>query len=111
MTTWEVAIIVGCAVIGFIVVSLIIEAVGWKTKRRNDFGNEKSTSGDESAVWFEVLGVPPTASIDEIKAAFRERARQYHPDRVEGLGPELREIAEKKMKQLNGAYEFAIRGR
>ena len=53
----------------------------------------------------------PTASINEIKAAFRERARQYYPDRVEGLGPEFREIAEKKMKQLNEAYDFAVRSR
>ena len=73
-----------------------------------------SRSGDEparQATWFEVLGVQPTASIDEIKAAFRQRARQYHPDRVEGLGPELREIAEKRMKQLNEAYNCAVRSR
>jgi DnaJ-domain-containing protein 1 len=118
MTPWQVAIIVGCAVIGFIVVSLIVEAAGWKAKPAdrpgNDFGNGSSRSGDEparQATWFEVLGVQPTASIDEIKAAFRQRARQYHPDRVEGLGPELREIAEKRMKQLNEAYNCAVRSR
>jgi DnaJ like chaperone protein len=97
------------------VVSLIIEAVGWKTKRADRPENdEKSTSNDESAqepMWYDVLGVRPSASTGEIKAAFRERARQYHPDRVEGLGPEFREIAEKKMKQLNEAYDIAVRSR
>jgi DnaJ-domain-containing protein 1 len=29
----------------------------------------------------------------------------YHPDRVSGLGPEFAEIAERKMKQINAAYE------
>ena len=84
------------------------------TGSETDFGSKKSTPDDEltqTAVWFGVLGVQPTASMDEIKAAFRERARQYHPDRVAGLGPEFREIAEKKMKQLNEAYDFAVRGR
>ena len=50
MTTWEVAVIVGCAVIGFIVVSLIIEAVGWKTKRAEGPEYDKrSASSDESS--------------------------------------------------------------
>jgi DnaJ-domain-containing protein 1 len=118
MSSWDVIIIVGCAVGGFILVSLIIEAAGWRTKpatrQAEDAGKDSASSGqrsDKKPAWHEILGVSPTASTDEIKIAFRERARQYHPDRVEGLGPELREIADAKMKQLNEAYDFGLKTR
>lgn len=48
---------------------------------------------------YQVLGVSPSASDDEIKAAYRRLAKQYHPDRNNG-SPE----AEKKMMQINDAY-------
>lgn len=52
----------------------------------------------------QVLGVPPGASIEQVNAAYREKAKQYHPDRVEGLGPELKALADEKMKEVNAAY-------
>ena len=52
----------------------------------------------------EALGVGPDASDDEILAAYRKMARMYHPDRVEGLGPEFKELAERRMKEINAAY-------
>ena len=48
---------------------------------------------------YQVLGVSPSASDDEVKAAYRALAKQYHPDRNNG-SPE----AEKKMMQINDAY-------
>ena len=48
---------------------------------------------------YQVLGVSPSASDDEIKAAYRRLAKQYHPDRNNG-SPE----AERKMMQINDAY-------
>ncbi len=50
--------------------------------------------------YYEVLGVPKTASDDEIKSAFRRMAKQYHPD----LHPDDKE-AEAKFKEVNEAYE------
>jgi DnaJ-domain-containing protein 1 len=118
MTSWEVVVIVGCAVAGFLLVSFIIEVLGSKRKptdrSENDFTGKSSRTNEEpirDSTWFEVLGVSPTASINEIKTAYRERVRQYHPDRVEGLGHELREVAEQKMKQLNAAYDYALKRR
>ena len=65
------------------------------------------------ANWHEVLGVSPNASSEVIKSAYRLRAHQYHPDRTEGLGPELKVLAEQKMQELNAAYAWATsrRGR
>lgn len=49
--------------------------------------------------FYEVLGVSPEATHDEIKAAYRDLAKQYHPDRNPGNSE-----AEAKMKEVNEAY-------
>ena len=56
------------------------------------------------------LGVEPDAAQKTVKAAYQDLVKQYHPDRVEGMGAELREIAEKRTKEINQAYvEFKKR--
>ena len=52
---------------------------------------------------YKVLGVSPDASDDEIKRAYRELARKYHPDNYQD-NP-LADLAEEKMKEVNEAYE------
>lgn len=54
---------------------------------------------------YTILNVSPNASKDEITAAYRKMAQMYHPDKVAGLAPEFRELAEKRMKAINAAYE------
>src|SRR5258707_8766719 len=49
--------------------------------------------------YYEALGVPRTASEEDIKKAFRKLARKYHPDVAKGKG------AEDKFKEINEAYE------
>ena len=53
----------------------------------------------------EVLGVSPDAARSEIVAAYRKMVTMYHPDKVSGLGPEFNELAERRIKEINAAYE------
>lgn len=52
---------------------------------------------------YSVLGVDPSASDEEIKRAYRELARKYHPDNYQN-NP-LADLAEEKMKAVNEAYD------
>lgn len=52
---------------------------------------------------YEVLGVPKTATKDEIKKAYRDLAKKYHPD-VHTDNP-LADLAEEKFKEVQSAYE------
>lgn len=52
---------------------------------------------------YSVLGVRPDASDQEIKKAYRELARKYHPDNY--VDNPLADLAEEKMKEVNEAYE------
>ena len=42
---------------------------------------------------------------DEIKKAYREMAKKYHPDKVAYLGEDVRKSAEQKLQEVNEAYE------
>ncbi|MBQ7921946.1 MAG: J domain-containing protein [Clostridia bacterium] len=58
---------------------------------------------------YSVLGVSRDATEDEIKKAYRELARKYHPDNYAGTN--LAEVAEEKMKEINEAYDFVQKER
>ncbi len=58
---------------------------------------------------YEVLGVSPNATDDEVKNAYRELARKYHPDHYDD-NP-LSDLAKEKMQEINEAYDAIIRQR
>jgi predicted Zn-dependent protease len=58
---------------------------------------------------YSVLGVKSDASDEEVKKAYRELARKYHPDNYQN-NP-LSDLAEEKMKEINEAYDTITKQR
>ena len=59
---------------------------------------------------YELLGVKPGVSSTELKAAHRDLAKVWHPDRFVH-DPRLQEKAQEKLKEINEAYELLISGK
>ena len=55
---------------------------------------------------YKVLGVSPNATDDEIKTAYRELAKKYHPDNY--AESPLADLASEKMKEINEAYDTCL---
>ncbi len=56
---------------------------------------------------YEVLGIKEGASQEEIKAAYREQVKKYHPDKYQD-NP-LQDLAEEKLQEINEAYEYLMK--
>ena len=57
---------------------------------------------------FEILGLRPGATQEEIRAAYKERVARYHPDKHRG-NP-LEELAAEKLVEINRAYDILTKG-
>ena len=54
---------------------------------------------------YRILGIPDDASQHDIDQAYRRLMSQYHPDKFATAAPEMRATAEKKARDINGAYD------
>ena len=59
---------------------------------------------------YEILGVSRDATDEEVKNAYRNLARKYHPDNYEDDNP-LKDLAKEKMQEINSAYDEIQRNR
>lgn len=62
---------------------------------------ERSLKLSQRKDWYKILGVSKTASISEIKKAYKKLALQWHPDK----NVDNREEAEAKFREIASAYE------
>ncbi|MDH7454028.1 DnaJ domain-containing protein [Luteimonas composti] len=61
--------------------------------------------GRRGGAAYRALGLDQDASDEEIDQAYRRLMSQYHPDKLAGAAPELREQAERRSREINAAYD------
>lgn len=74
----------------------------------SDFESIKAMFVQDIEGPYKILEIYPDATDEEVKKAYREMAKKYHPDKVSHLGEDVRRSAEQKFQEVNAAYE-AIR--
>jgi DnaJ-domain-containing protein 1 len=55
---------------------------------------------------FEILEIDPDAIPMNIKAAYRKKILEYHPDKVDSLGLKIKQVAEEETRRINAAYSM-----
>ena len=78
---------------------------------RMAFEAQFSETSSEASIdrHYAVLGLDKSANKQEIKKVYRELTKKYHPDKVHHLGDEFKVQAEKKMQEINQAYDELIK--
>jgi DnaJ like chaperone protein len=70
-----------------------------------DYESIKAMFYNSSDNAYKVLEIDKSASVEDIKKAYRKMAKKYHPDKVIHLGKEHQKGAEEKFRQVQAAYE------
>lgn len=79
--------------------------------KRNASGQHDRHSGEADLntedAWdpYQILDIDRRASAAEIKQSYRKLASKYHPDKLEHLGDEFKELAERRFKEIQKAYQ------
>ena len=69
-------------------------------------GEAEKPSDPQEDNFASVLGLVDPYDMDDVKSAYRTLIAQYHPDKVSRMGDEIREVAERKAKEINESYDF-----
>lgn len=86
-------------------VRMLKQGMHQKSERR-DYQYQKSGCSDAEEEYRKTLGITSTDDPAIIKTRYRELLTKYHPDKVQHLGVEFREMAEMKTKAIMEAYEY-----
>jgi hypothetical protein len=68
----------------------------------------EANENNANDAWFAVLGLPSAATIEDVRQAYKMLIKQNHPDRVHGMAPVFRALAEAETKKINAAYRQAL---
>lgn len=76
-----------------------------------DFNSVRSMFYRDVNSDYQVLGVEPDASDEEVKKAYRQMAVRYHPDKVSQMGEEYQQGAKDKFQKIQEAYDNVKKAR
>lgn len=86
----------------------VAQSMGLSAKEVESMLNLSGNSLEEA---YKVLEIEPSATNDEVRAAYRGMALKHHPDRVATLGEDVKKAAEEKFQQINNAKERIYKAR
>jgi len=81
------------------------EIAGYLRLGPRDFESIKAMFFESADTAYTILEIERTATDDEVKKAYRNMAKKYHPDRVNTQDEAIKKGAEEKFKQVQKAYE------
>ncbi len=82
----------------------IIEELEREQQRQKQQTNNASSIPPQVRWAYQTLGITPSATVREIKYAYRQKIKQFHPDRFRNLSPEQQQYAQQKAREINRAY-------
>ena len=130
MTLFQIIIVLAGLFVGYRLVSYMLSSgTGDEREKSRPSPAPRSTSSDAqqnqrpwswsdaptsppaqpAPLWYQTLGVRESASREEIDRAYRRQINQYHPDKVATLGADIRRVAESRSREINAAYDIAMR--
>ena len=68
----------------------------------------EANENNANDTWFAVLGLSSAATIEDVRNAYKTLIKQNHPDRIYGMAPVFRALAEAETKKINAAYRQAL---
>ncbi|MFO1439870.1 MAG: J domain-containing protein [Verrucomicrobiaceae bacterium] len=77
-----------------------------ESKRHDDQPPRGRAENNKEASYAAILELPLKVTKEQIKKAYKQQLLRYHPDRVEHLGHEFKELAHKKTREITEAYDY-----
>ena len=92
-------------------VTALKETAQWLGLTATEVDQMLGMGKDDLESAYQVLGITPSATDDEVRKAYRSMALKHHPDKVAALGDDVRKAAEKKFQEINAAKERIYKAR
>jgi hypothetical protein len=106
MTIVEMAVILVGLIAGYWAVSKL-----FFPPPKVDHDAQPVSSPSTRPAWSEILQVPQDADAADIRDAYKHLISKYHPDKVDNLGQELKDLAGQKSQEITAAYREGMRAR